>query len=260
MENIKASILIANYNNETCLEECINSIKNQTYKNIEISFHDDFSSDESLKVMEKYENVKIIKNAIRSKIGSFNQIKAYERAFTESKGDIIFFLDSDDFFSKEKVKTIINKFDNNENLEAIFDLPILKLNQKLKYKKNKKKTFQNYWPYIPPQSCISIRRKFFQEVLNKVNFELFPDIWMDFRIALYLKYICKNFFILRENLTFYRQSPNMITSKFKFLSANWWKRRMQAHEYVKYFFSKNKIIHKKNLDYFFTSFLNNLIK
>ena len=32
--NIKASILIANYNNEKYLEECLNSILNQTYKNI----------------------------------------------------------------------------------------------------------------------------------------------------------------------------------------------------------------------------------
>ena len=64
---------------------------------------------------------------------------------------------------------------------------------------------------------------------------------MDFRIGLYLKYIKKDFNILEKNLTYYRQSQTMVSSNFKFLSISWWKRRKQAHDYVKYFFVKNKI-------------------
>ena len=59
---MKVSVLIANYNNQYYLKECIESIKNQTYKNIEIIFHDDFSSDDSIKNVSKYKNIKIIKN------------------------------------------------------------------------------------------------------------------------------------------------------------------------------------------------------
>ena len=36
MKDIKVSVLIANYNNEKYLNECIDSIKKQTYQNIEI--------------------------------------------------------------------------------------------------------------------------------------------------------------------------------------------------------------------------------
>ena len=256
MKNLKVSILIANYNNQYYLEECIKSIKSQTYKNIEVIFHDDFSSDESLIKASKFKNLKIIKNKKRGKFGSFNQMNAYQRAFNKSTGEIIFFLDSDDFFKKNKVKDTVNEFLKNNKISAIFDLPIIKYEKKLKFAKNKKKLLDNYWPYIPPQSCISIRRKHFKKMMNKVNFNLFPDIWMDFRIALYLKYISKNFFILNNNLTFYRQSPKMVSSNFKFLSTSWLKRRMQAHNYVKYFYLKNKINYRKNLDYFITAFVN----
>ena len=248
--------MIANYNNQYFLEECIKSIKSQTYKNIEVIFHDDFSSDESLIKASKFKNLKIIKNKKRGKFGSFNQMNAYQRAFNKSTGEIIFFLDSDDFFKKNKVKDTVNEFLKNNKISAIFDLPIIKYEKKLKFAKNKKKLLDNYWPYIPPQSCISIRRKHFKKMMNKVNFNLFPDIWMDFRIALYLKYISKNFFILNNNLTFYRQSPKMVSSNFKFLSTSWLKRRMQAHNYVKYFYLKNKINYRKNLDYFITAFVN----
>ena len=93
-----------------------------------------------------------------------------------------------------------------------------------------------------------------------INFNFFPDIWMDFRIGIYLKYIKKDFYILNQNLTYYRQSQEMISSNFKFSSSAWWKRRKQAHHYVKYFFFKNNIQHVKNLDYLLTNFMNYFIR
>ena len=219
MKDIKVSVLIANYNNQKYLSKCIESIKKQTYQNIEVIIHDDFSSDGSIKSISRYKNIKIIKHKKRGKYGSYNQMNAYHRAFEKSKGEIIFFLDSD-----------------------------------------KKKIISNYWPYIPPQRCIVMKRQEFKKIIDKINFNLFPDIWMDFRIGLYLKYIKKNFCILDKNLTYYRQSPEMISMNFKFLSFAWWRRRNQAHNYVKYFFLKNNIKHVKNFDYMLTSFVNFFIQ
>ena len=260
LTKLKVSVLIANYNNQQYIKECIDSIKHQTYQNIEIIFHDDFSSDNSLKNINQYSNIKIIRNKKRGKYGSFNQINAYKRAFKKSSGDIIFFLDSDDFFKKDKIKTVVNEFLNNKNISSVFDLPIHMSGIKKKIIKNKKKIISSFWPYIPPQSCIAIKKDDFRKMIKEINFSLFPDIWMDFRMAVYLKYITKNFFILEKNMTFYRQSPKMISAKFTFLSFNWWKRRSQAHAYIKYFFLKNKIEYKKNLDYLFSTFINFFIK
>jgi len=260
LRNVKVSVLIANYNNQYYLKECINSIKNQTYKNIEIIFHDDCSSDNSINNLSKFRDLNIIKNKKRGKFGSFNQMMAYQRAFKKCTGEIIFFLDSDDFFVKDKIEHIVKVFLKNKRITAIFDLPIFKYEKKLQYKSSQKKLIKSYWPYIPPQSCISIRKRDFKKIMNKINFYLFPDIWMDFRIAMYLKYISKNFFILNNNLTYYRQSSNMVSSNFKFLSASWWRRRMQAHNYVSFFLFKHKIKYKKNFDYFLTYIINIFIK
>ena len=52
-KRVKASILIVNYNNEKFLNQCLNSIFNQTYKNIEIIVFDDGSSDNSVKKLKK---------------------------------------------------------------------------------------------------------------------------------------------------------------------------------------------------------------
>ena len=64
---MKASILIANYNNENFIEDCINSILHQTYKNIEIIFFDDQSSDNSVKKVKKFDKVNLIINSKKKK-------------------------------------------------------------------------------------------------------------------------------------------------------------------------------------------------
>ena len=48
------SILIANYNNSLYIQQCINSLNSQTYKNVEIIFFDDNSKDNSIEIIEKY--------------------------------------------------------------------------------------------------------------------------------------------------------------------------------------------------------------
>ena len=252
MKNLKASVLIANYNNQKYIQECLNSLQNQTYKNFEIIFHDDNSNDTSVIEAKKFKRVKIIKNLKRGKFGSHNQLAAYERAFKKSKGEIIFFLDSDDLFVKNKIEKILRLFNTNETIKVIYDLPIFLKNKDKEFIKNKKKLINNMWPYIPPQSCISIRRKDFKKIINKIKLKKFNNIWMDFRMAIFLKYIEKNFFILEKNLTIYRQNTNSVSSNFKFLSKKWWKRRLEAHEYIKVFFKKNKINYKNNIDYFLT--------
>ena len=141
MKDIKVSVLIANYNNEQYLTECIDSIKKQTYQNVEIIIHDDASSDNSIKRINKYKNIKIIKNKKRGKYGSYNQMNAYYRAFKKSNGKFIFLLDSDDLFKKNKIKTVINIFLKNKKISSLFDLPIYKYKNKLKFIKIKKNYF-----------------------------------------------------------------------------------------------------------------------
>ena len=60
------SILINNYNKSLYIQQCINSLISQTYKNLEIIFFDDNSSDNSLEIIKKFSNVQTIKNKIQT--------------------------------------------------------------------------------------------------------------------------------------------------------------------------------------------------
>ena len=255
-----ATVLIANYNNSKYIDECLTSVINQNYKKIEIIVVDDNSSDNSLEILNKYiDKIKLIKKKQKIGLGFFDQMNAYYEAFKESKGEIIFFLDSDDYFDLNKVSIIMNEFFQNKKINILFDLPVIKYINKKILVKNKKKLYNSYWPYFPPTSCIAIKRNNFEYIFKLINYKVFPDIWLDFRIGIVSKYIFNEYNLIYKNLTFYRQSTTNISSNFIYLSRNWWKRRKQAHSYIQYFFQNNKIKYKKNLDFFLTNFINYFI-
>ena len=126
-KNILVSILINNYNNELFIKKCVQSCLNQSYKNLEIIIYDDVSSDKSKEYIKNIKNKRIKKIFNRKKYfktGRLNQLKAINRSFLKSKGKIIFLLDGDDAFLKNKVKYFVDTFKKNKKLEFLQDNPI----------------------------------------------------------------------------------------------------------------------------------------
>jgi len=255
--NPLVSILIANYNNEVYLKKCLDSVLNQKYKKIEVIVVDDYSNDNSLNILNKYKNsIKIIKNKKKTKYGSFNQINAYQLGFKKSKGKIIFFLDSDDYFSKKKISEIVNFFKKNKS-SIVFDLPIYDFkNKKMKKKFIQKLFILSTWPRFSPQSCISLRRNYAKEIFKNSKIKKFNTIWFDFRIAIYTFLKFKKIIVLKKHLTYYRQNPNSVSKKFKTFSKNWWIRRSEAHDYFSYISEKFKIKDPLSVDKLVTKFFN----
>ena len=185
-------------------------------------------------------------------------MNAFKRSIQMSTGDIIFLLDSDDFFGKDKIEKVIKFFLENENENIVFDFPILKRKNIEIPQKKKNNFFNTYWGYIHPTSCISIRRSYSDKLLDKVlNFN-YPDIWLDLRILLFSKYLHK-YNTINEHLTFYRQFDGNISSKFKRFSKAWWQRRYEAHEYFLNFVKSNNLKINKNLDFFLNKLINKFL-
>jgi len=255
---MKVSVVIANYNNSKFINECVESLINQTYKDVEIIFFDDNSQDNSLEVLKKFKDIKIIENKTKTRIGSFNQINAFKKSIQSSTGEIIFLLDSDDFFRKDKIEKVVDFFLKNKNENIVFDYPIIKKNNKEIPQKKKINFYNTYWGYIHPTSCISIRRKFSDKLLDKVIDNKFSDIWLDLRILLFSKYLDR-YNAINDNLTFYRQFEGNISSKFKKFSKSWWQRRNLAHEYFIYFKITNNLKISKNLDFYISKLVNKFL-
>tara|TARA_R110002096_G_scaffold187405_1_gene366751 strand:- start:42980 stop:43987 length:1008 start_codon:yes stop_codon:yes gene_type:complete len=106
MQNPLVSILIPFKNTASFLDECMNSILNQTYKNWELIIVDDHSSDGSYSIVDSFaENdarIKLFKNSGKG------IIDALRLAFLKSSGDFITRMDSDDLMRPEKIETLVN--------------------------------------------------------------------------------------------------------------------------------------------------------
>ena len=178
-----ASILITNFNKGRFLERTLKSCLNQRFKEKEILLYDDASTDNSLKILKKFnKKIKIIKNKDKKfNTGPLNQINGIVELFLKSKGEIIFLLDGDDFFKENKLKYITQIFKKNKKLNFLQDTPYLYKEKQLRYVR-KKKHFFSIWPSFHPTSSIVVRRNYFKNFLKFLEKEKFPNLEIDARL------------------------------------------------------------------------------
>ena len=144
MKKKDISILITNFNKSYFLEKTIKSVFSQKFRNKEILVFDDCSTDNSIKILEKFKKIKLIKNKRKKfKSSPLNQINGIIELFKKSKGELIFLLDGDDQFKKNKIQIIFNEFRKNKRLNFLQDKPYLSEKKKIHVIK-KKKSFVFY--------------------------------------------------------------------------------------------------------------------
>ena len=105
MQNSKVSIIVPAYNAEKNIEQCINSIENQTYKDIEIIIINDGSKDNTQKISENLK--KIYKNIIVVNQENKGVSQSRNTGIDKATGEYIMFVDSDDFIEKNMIETIL---------------------------------------------------------------------------------------------------------------------------------------------------------
>ncbi len=114
----KISIIIPIYNVEKYLNDCLDSVFRQSYQDFEVIAINDGSTDNSLKIIESYkeehsERLTIIDQENKGISASRNA------GINASKGEFIYFLDSDDFIPPNMLEKCIQYFSNHD-VDSIF--------------------------------------------------------------------------------------------------------------------------------------------
>lgn len=113
-EKIKVSVIIPVYNVEEYIEKCLDSVVNQTLKEIEIIVVNDGTKDNSMKKIEKYFSDSRIKIINKQNGG---QSSARNAGLAISKGEYISFIDSDDFIEEKMLEEL---YTESENTDIVF--------------------------------------------------------------------------------------------------------------------------------------------
>src|SRR5258708_10213515 len=110
------SVIIPVFNAANYLKDSINSVRNQTYPNVEIIVIDDGSTDESPEILKRefsgYTNIKIISTL------NHGQSAACNLGFEHSKGDYVKFVDSDDVINSTFIESQVNLVKSDETMVA----------------------------------------------------------------------------------------------------------------------------------------------
>jgi glycosyltransferase len=159
------SIITLTYNSANTIEKTLKSIKKQKYKNIEMVFIDNLSSDGTLEILNKYvdEKTKFVSEKDKSITDAFN------KGLEMSTGDIVGFLHSDDVFCDEDcVHLMVESFKNNRINFFYANLNYVSKQNKLirfwKADKNQGYKEKNYlkkkinFGWMPPHPTVYIKR------------------------------------------------------------------------------------------------------
>jgi glycosyltransferase involved in cell wall biosynthesis len=243
---MKVSVLINNYNYGRYLTECIESIINQSYHNIEIIIYDDGSTDDSIAIANKYKDkIAILAHPNYGKKPAFNQANAIYKGFQASSGEIICLIDSDDFFTVDKVTKVVKAFQDNPHAVLVQNGAYTYTDGKITGEHDYAYYGENYqshyyrkkWTaFFNPTSCLSFRRSYLTNILpiNEDNlWRVWPDVRLS-RIAPFYGEIA----VLNDKLTYYRRHRSSDSVAMNKLAWNALRNQRDHHIYVNQILSK----------------------
>ncbi len=204
-KNLKITIITVSYNSEKTIKTTLSSVASQTFKNIEHIIIDGKSTDKTIPIVKKYSHVKKIISEPDQGI-----YDAMNKGIKISTGDIIGFLNSDDFYSNnEVVSKVATLFKNEPCLDACYaDLIYTNkfdISKNIRYWKSSKfipGSFSKGW--CPPHTTFFVSRLIYEQFgsfdlnysiasdvelmmrfleVNKINAHYIPEIWVKMRLG-----------------------------------------------------------------------------
>ncbi len=213
-------IIMPVYNGEEYIEEAINSIKQQTYKNWRLIIIDDASTDATIEAIERVTNDVKNKTLVIRSVKNLGPAEARNLGIRKSDNRYIAFLDSDDIWYKDKLKKQIDFMEKNNYGFTYTLFTYLKEQKKkavkvfpksLNYRQALGNTFILTSTVIIDTKYMAKEKIFMKNVFNE-DTATWWQILKSGNIACGLK----------ENLTLYRIRKNSLSyNKLKNLKRNW---------------------------------------
>ncbi|HOV12994.1 MAG TPA: glycosyltransferase family 2 protein [Spirochaetota bacterium] len=185
---MKISIITVVYNAEKTIEECIKNVIKQNYKNIEYIVVDGKSSDKTLEIISKYKQ-NISKIISEKDSGIYD---AMNKGINVATGDIIGFINADDYFENENVISDIVNIFNEKRVDCCYgDIVYFDENDNnkiVRYWKTKKenKNMFNDGTFPPHPSFYAKKECYTKYGLYKTDFKIASDF------ELMLRFLKKN--------------------------------------------------------------------
>ena len=226
----KVSVIIPMHNSSKHIEECLDSVINQTYKNIEIIVVDDNSTDNSAEIVERKKDSRIKLIKLERNLGVS---KARNTGIDNATGKYICFLDSDDYWILDKLEKQVEFIENNNYTFIYGGYAYLKGTKILSVKVPLKMTYKEA---LKNTIIFTATVMFNMEHLKKENIYM-PDIKRGQDTATWWKVLGKGItaYGINEILAFYRVGgkTSLSSNKYVALKRTWNLYKREDIRYIK---------------------------
>ena len=238
------SVIIPVHNTEKYLYRCIESITNQTYKNLQIILIDDESTDSSFSICKEFEN-KDPRVSVFSNNGK-GVSSARNFGMSKAKGEYITFVDSDDYLELNAYEKALN---NIGNCDAIFFgyYDVYEKSNFIKFNKptctgikDSYETIYNCMFPINNGYCATVWNKIFKkDKVKNIYFDESFTVGEDEEWLVRVILNLSNIMLYNEPLYYYVQRSDSTFNSFEKLIFNW-ESRLKTKERVIQLVSDNK--------------------
>lgn len=214
------SIIIPTYNSEKYIKRCLDSVINQIYKNLEIIVVDDYSKDNTKKIIKEYADKD---DRIRPFYSSENKGVSFSRniGLKASTGEYIMFVDSDDELTKDAIRRMVD-IASKYNSDYVDSFEIVKYTKKNKeYVFTESKLPKNHLilgsvqdnPKIIDLYMYSKGKLIKKELIGNLLYDESLKIYEDFVFEQTLKSKVKNYVMINKPIyIYYQREDSLINS------------------------------------------------
>lgn len=247
----KFSIIIPVYNVEEYIKDCLESVKNQTFKDYEVIVVNDGTKDKSMDIVKNYD-VKVINQENQGLSGARNT------GAKEAKGEYLIFLDSDDWIDKNLLEDVSKVLDDDPDVVRFQIRETFENKDNIDYKEEPFDTcsgveafkkicsyhfVENAWSYCIKRSYYEKNKFQFAKGMIHEDFGLIPLVIIKADKVKSIDTVGYN----------YRQRENSIMS-----NTNYDKIKKRVNDFLKHYTYLMTEINKTNLDgTYFKSFIAN---
>jgi glycosyltransferase involved in cell wall biosynthesis len=212
---IKTSVLLNTHNHGHFIEDCIESVLVQTVLPDEIIVYDDGSEDDTVARLKRYSRrITLIEGRALSLPSYLRQANAVQTAFSRSSGQLIFLLDGDDRFKRDKIERYLAAFRASPDASLIqapmdkIDAHGRMLGSNLEPRKHVVEHLAEIYrqqdvDFYYPTSALAFSRSYLESVIP-IDFSDGCALWTDTRLSIIAPYYGR-VLTLPETLTEWRR-------------------------------------------------------
>lgn len=237
MNQVLISIIIPIYNVENYLKNCLESVIQQTYKNIEIVLVNDESTDRSIRIAEEYvqkdNRIRLIHQENKGLSGARNT------GLKEAKGDFVFYLDSDDKLVPNALELLLDAAEKYDADVAqgnfYYDYPDhLLLNQQQQKEVEVYNRNEAMWALLEHKTVLNFAwgKLIKTDLAKKHKFpegKFYEDTFWKSQII----HDCTTYVALKEPIHYYLQRPSGISGEFSIRNLDQLEDEVERLEFIK---------------------------